>query len=55
MGYRKDEMTAHGFRASASTILHGRGFDSRVIEAALGHQDDNAVRRAYAGVTRLAI
>lgn len=47
MGYRKDEMTAHGFRASASTILHGRGFDSRVIEAALGHQDDNAVRRAY--------
>jgi integrase len=47
MGYGKDEMTAHGFRSSASTILHERGFDSHVIEAALGHQDENAVRRAY--------
>jgi len=47
MGYMQDEMTAHGFRASASTILHERRFDSQVIEAALGHQDENEIRRAY--------
>lgn len=47
LGFTQDEMTAHGFRASASTILHDRGFDSRVIEAALGHQDENEIRRAY--------
>ena len=47
MGYAKDEMMAHGFRASASTILHERGFNSEVIEAALAHQDENDIRRAY--------
>ena len=47
MGYTKNEMTAHGFRAAASTILHERGFAPHVIEAALGHQDENEVRRAY--------
>ena len=47
MGYAKDEMTAHGFRSSASTILNERGFSPDVIEAALGHQDENAIRRAY--------
>ena len=47
MGFGKDEVTAHGFRASASTILNERGFEPHVIEAALGHRDDNAVRRAY--------
>ncbi len=47
MGYTKEEMTAHGFRSSASTILNERGVNSDVIEAALGHQDENAIRRAY--------
>jgi integrase len=47
MGYGKDEMTAHGFRATASTILNERGFHPDVIEAALAHQDENEVRRAY--------
>lgn len=47
LGFTQDEMTAHGFRASASTILHERGYDSRVIETALGHQDENEIRRAY--------
>ncbi|UYN96054.1 MAG: tyrosine-type recombinase/integrase [Enhydrobacter sp.] len=47
MGYTKDEVTAHGFRASASTILNERGFNPDVIEAALGHQDEDEVRRAY--------
>ena len=47
MGYEKHEMTSHGFRAAASTILNERGFSPDVIEAALGHQDKNAIRRAY--------
>lgn len=47
MGYAKDEMTAHGFRSSASTILNERGFDPDVIEAALAHQDEDEIRRAY--------
>lgn len=47
MGYTQDEMTAHGFRATASTVLNERGFNPDVIEAALAHQDENEVRRAY--------
>ena len=47
LGYTKDEVTAHGFRATASTILNSRGYDSDVIEAVLAHQDRNTVRRAY--------
>jgi integrase len=47
MGYGKDEVTAHGFRSSASTILNERGFNADVIEAALAHQDEDDVRRAY--------
>lgn len=47
MGYSKEEVTAHGFRATASTILNNRGFDPDVIEAALAHQDRNSIRRTY--------
>ena len=47
MGFSQDEMTAHGFRSTASTILNSRGFNPDVIEAALGHRDGNEVRRAY--------
>jgi integrase len=47
MGYAKEEMTPHGFRSAASTILNERGFNSDVIEAALAHQDEDDVRRAY--------
>lgn len=47
MGYDKNEATAHGFRSSASTILNERGFSPDVIEAALAHEDEDDVRRAY--------
>jgi len=47
MGDQKEEVTAHGFRATASTILNSRGFDPEVIEAALAHQDKNVIRRTY--------
>ena len=47
MGYEKHEVTAHGFRSTASTILNSRGFDPEVVEAALAHQDKNEIRRTY--------
>jgi integrase len=47
MGFTQNEMTAHGFRAAASSILNERGFRPDVIEAALGHQEQNEIRRAY--------
>lgn len=47
MGYAKEEVTAHGFRVSASTILNSRQQDPDVIEAVLAHQDQNAIRRTY--------
>ncbi|PHJ94369.1 tyrosine-type recombinase/integrase, partial [Nostoc linckia] len=49
LGYAKHEMTPHGFRAAASTLLNESGKWSRdAIERALAHQEQNAVRRAYA-------
>lgn len=53
MGYSKEEATAHGFRSSASTILNERGFNPDIIEAALAHQDEDDVRRAYNRATYL--
>lgn len=47
MGYSKEEVTAHGFRVSASSILNSRGHDADVIEAILAHQDQNSIRRTY--------
>jgi integrase len=47
MGYQKEQVTAHGFRATASTILNSRGHEPEVIEAALAHQDKNSIRRTY--------
>lgn len=41
------ESTAHGMRALASTTLHEAGFESRVIEMALAHVDQNETRAAY--------
>jgi integrase len=40
-------MTAHGFRAIASTVLNEREFRADVIERQLAHIDGNQVRRAY--------
>ncbi|MBB4302841.1 integrase [Rhodobium orientis] len=47
MGYSKEEVTAHGFRVTASTILNSRGYNPDVIEAVLAHQDKNSIRRTY--------
>lgn len=47
MGFGQNEVTAHGFRTTASTILNERGYNPDVIEAVLAHQNPNAVRRVY--------
>jgi len=41
------EMTAHGFRSMASTLLHEQGFNSDYIERQLAHLDPNVSRRTY--------
>ena len=49
LGYGKDEVTAHGFRATASTLLNESGlWHADAIERQLGHMESNDVRRAYA-------
>ena len=48
MGFDKDEVTAHGLRASASTLLNESGlWNPDAIERALAHGDSNATRGAY--------
>jgi len=47
LGYTKDQMCLHGFRALASTRLNEIGFRGDVIEAALAHKEPDAVRLAY--------
>ena len=47
LGYDGDTMTAHGFRSTASTLLHELGHPSDVIERQLAHKERNAVKDAY--------
>ena len=48
MGYAKDEMSGHGFRAMARTMLSERlGVDEKVIEAQLAHSVSDSLGRAY--------
>lgn len=48
MGFPKDEMSGHGFRAMARTLLAERlGIDEAVIEAQLAHAVKDALGRAY--------
>lgn len=49
LGFSAEQMTSHGFRATASTLLNeSRLFSPDAIERALGHQDNDSIRRAYA-------
>ena len=47
MGYEKGQMTIHGFRSMASTLLNEQGYRGDVIEAQLAHGERNAIRAAY--------
>ncbi len=46
MGYG-DEMSAHGFRTTASTILNEQGWNRDAIERQLSHCERDKVRAAY--------
>ncbi len=54
LGFGKDEMTAHGFRATASTLLNESGVSPDLIELQLAHAERNKVRAAYNRAQRLA-
>ena len=47
LGYSSEEHTAHGFRSTASTLLHELGFGTRVIEVQLAHKDRDQTRGIY--------
>lgn len=48
LGYTSSEMTAHGFRATASSLLNESGkWSSDAIERALAHRDQNSIRGTY--------
>ncbi|WP_419174420.1 tyrosine-type recombinase/integrase [Desulfosediminicola sp.] len=47
MGYSKEELTGHGFRSMASTLLHENGWNTDVIERQLAHVESSTVKRAY--------
>jgi len=48
LGYAQDEMTAHGFRAMAATLLNEMSiWNADAIERQLAHMENNGVRRAY--------
>jgi integrase len=49
LGYSSDQATAHGFRATFSTLANEAGlWNPDAIERALAHVEANNVRRAYA-------
>lgn len=45
LGY--DDFTAHGFRATAHTLLAEMGFDERLIEIQLAHQERDKTKASY--------
>ena len=48
LGYAREEMTSHGFRAMASTLLNETGkWQPDAIERQLAHAETDSVRRAY--------
>ena len=46
MGYQ-GQHTAHGFRTTASKLLHEQGFNSDMIERQLSHAERNRIKVAY--------
>jgi integrase len=51
--YSKDEMTGHGFRSLASTLLNEQGWHPDLIELQLAHAERNKIRAAYNRAQRL--
>ncbi len=55
MGYAKDQITGHGFRAMASTMLHEQGWLHEAIERQLAHGHRDQVSAAYNHSEHLAL
>ena len=53
LGFSKEEMTGHGFRTMASTLLNEQGWHPDLIELQLAHAERNKVRAAYNRAQRL--
>ena len=53
LGYARDEMTGHGFRAMACTCLNELGWHPDVIELQMAHAERNKVRAASNRAERL--
>lgn len=47
LDYSRDEMTTHGFRSMASTLLNEQGWHRDAIERQLAHAERDDVRAAY--------
>ena len=47
LGYSNEQMTGHGFRSMASTLLNEQGWHPDAIERQLAHQEQNEIRAAY--------
>ena len=47
LGYSNDDMTGHGFRSMASTLLNEQGWNRDAIERQLAHAERDSVRAAY--------
>lgn len=47
LGWGNDEMTPHGFRAMASTILDNMGYKQEWLERQLAHEEPNKIKAAY--------
>jgi integrase len=47
LGYSSEEMTGHGFRSMASTLLNENGWNGDIVERQLAHMEGNKVRAAY--------
>jgi integrase len=53
LGFSKDDMTGHGFRTMASTLLNEQGWHPDLIEPQLAHAERNKIRAAYNRAQRL--
>jgi len=47
LGYTQEEMTGHGFRSMASTLLNEQGFKGDAIERQLAHSERDESRDSY--------
>jgi len=47
LGYSKEDMTGHGFRHMASTLLNEQGWNRDAIERQMAHAERNSIRATY--------